>query len=861
VVPEYVGASAPAATAVAYGVDGAAGRRYTEVTDEAGKKTRAYLDGFGNAVQTVLGYGSGDATTTNIAYDALGRRTQLTDPRNIVTTYAVNTRGQVTMRVNPDAGNRGQKFDAAGNLRFSQDANQAAAGQVQFTTYDFAGRPLVSGVGTATFAALDPRETNPTALETTTANWREVRHYDARPSTSAFPWSLFATQIAALTPSNVSGHLAAVASMSNGAWQAELYSYDADGRVATRYTFTQANGGGGVLAALTATASFERNLQNAVTQRSLTVGGSSFYQWYDYDGRGQLSRVYASTSATRPAGATAAYTYDATGRLGERQFEGGPVVPLRYTIRGQIERIGDPAGTAYPFSARYSYHPNGRLLESEFYSAGSASADKRYGYVFGVASWDALNRLRSADYSAWAGAGWTTTAQNDLSSITYDAAGNITGLGRYQQTGTVVDNLAYTYGSGSNRLASVTDYAGATAPAWDAETGGFTYDANGNVKTAPAPYSITAATYDHRNLPLSFTAAGVTTLYRYNAEGQRIGKHSGTGNAVFYLKEGLTTVASVTVGSTGAPTVWHFNLLASSQVIGRHQWNGVRKYYHTDALGSTRTVMEGALVSESYDYDPWGLLMPGRTQSGGTRERFTGKEQDDETGLHYFGGRYYMAALGRWANVDPPADSFPSWSPYNYVLNDPVGTTDPDGLSPAGGGRRCEAANNFASCPIDLGNGYRARLDPTPGADSGPLEIHVYQVGANGRGVERGVWGQNGWMRKHTFDGSDPPGIPRRVVERLNGRSVEFMRREGTIRPGERVRGGAYSPRVAGILSRLNGVTFLLDIGRIHRATQEARRLNVSVWWYQSMQLTGASEEQIEQAVIQSRCGNPCITY
>ena len=31
------------------------------------------------------------------------------------------------------------------NLRYGQDANQAVAGQVAFTTYDFAGRPLVSG--------------------------------------------------------------------------------------------------------------------------------------------------------------------------------------------------------------------------------------------------------------------------------------------------------------------------------------------------------------------------------------------------------------------------------------------------------------------------------------------------------------------------------------------------------------------------------------------------------------------------------------------------------------------------------------------------------------------------------------------
>ena len=61
---------------------------------------------------------------------------------------------------------------------------------------------------------------------------------------------------------------------------------------------------------------------------------------------------------------------------------------------------------------------------------------------------------------------------------------------------------------------------------WDAS---FTYDANGNQLMAPAPYSITATTYDPRNLPLSLTIGGTTTTYRYDNAGQRITKQVGAG--------------------------------------------------------------------------------------------------------------------------------------------------------------------------------------------------------------------------------------------------------------------------------------------------------------------------------------------
>ena len=39
--------------------------------------------------------------------------------------------------------------------------------------------------------------------------------------------------------------------------------------------------------------------------------------------------------------------------------------------------------------------------------------------------------------------------------------------------------------------------------------------------------------------------------------------------------------------------------------------------------------------------------MPGRTLAGPTKEGFTSKERDAESGLDYFGARYYMAALGK----------------------------------------------------------------------------------------------------------------------------------------------------------------------------------------------------------------------
>jgi RHS repeat-associated protein len=73
--------------------------------------------------------------------------------------------------------------------------------------------------------------------------------------------------------------------------------------------------------------------------------------------------------------------------------------------------------------------------------------------------------------------------------------------------------------------------------------------------------------------------------------------------------------------------------------------------------------------------------------------KFTGKERDPESGLDYFGARYYASAHGRFASPDPLAKSASSplpqtWNRYTYTVNNPLKYVDRDGKcsTPAGVG-------------------------------------------------------------------------------------------------------------------------------------------------------------------------------
>jgi RHS repeat-associated protein len=79
----------------------------------------------------------------------------------------------------------------------------------------------------------------------------------------------------------------------------------------------------------------------------------------------------------------------------------------------------------------------------------------------------------------------------------------------------------------------------------------------------------------------------------------------------------------------------------------------------------------GAIVAK-YEYDPYGNVI---AQSGSYGDenpfRFSTKQFDAETGLIYFGGRYYSPGLGRFLNRDPIGE-LGGANLYAFVGNDPV---------------------------------------------------------------------------------------------------------------------------------------------------------------------------------------------
>lgn len=59
--------------------------------------------------------------------------------------------------------------------------------------------------------------------------------------------------------------------------------------------------------------------------------------------------------------------------------------------------------------------------------------------------------------------------------------------------------------------------------------------------------------------------------------------------------------------------------------------------------------------------------------------KFSGKELDEETGLYYYGARYYDPKVSIWLSVDPLAEEYPNIGGYTYCANNPINIIDPDG--------------------------------------------------------------------------------------------------------------------------------------------------------------------------------------
>jgi RHS repeat-associated protein len=113
-------------------------------------------------------------------------------------------------------------------------------------------------------------------------------------------------------------------------------------------------------------------------------------------------------------------------------------------------------------------------------------------------------------------------------------------------------------------------------------------------------------------------------------------------------------------------------------------------WYHPDYIQNVDLItdIDGAAY-ELFLYNPWGEQLHHWTSSSSSWTspyRFNAKELDPETGLAYYGARYYQNKIGVWLSVDPMAKEYQSVSSYCFTLSNPLNLKDPNGKWVEGGG-------------------------------------------------------------------------------------------------------------------------------------------------------------------------------
>ena len=141
------------------------------------------------------------------------------------------------------------------------------------------------------------------------------------------------------------------------------------------------------------------------------------------------------------------------------------------------------------------------------------------------------------------------------------------------------------------------------------------------------------------------------------------------------------------------------------------------KYNLDGHLGSSNVTVDdtGALVSFE-EYYPFGETSFG--SFGKKRYRFCGKEKDEESGLYYYGARYYSPWTCRFVSVDPKSLKYVHQSPFVYADNNPICKIDHNGEG-TGEGEGDRGA----------GNGETAATK----AETKPAPPKVYQVDKKGK--------------------------------------------------------------------------------------------------------------------------------
>lgn len=284
----------------------------------------------------------------------------------------------------------------------------------------------------------------------------------------------------------------------------------------------------------------------------------------------------------------------------------------------------------------------------------------------------------------------------------YDAVGNFEKLIHQAANGNWTRNYSYNETSliegakKSNRLSSTTVGA-ATDP--------YTHDAHGNMTSMP---HLTLMQWDFKDQLNATSRQAVnetpppdkvpeTTFYVYDAGGQRVRKiterQNGKPKAERIYLGGFEIYREFDTNGAGIALEREtLHIMDDNQRIAlvetRTQGNDgspreLIRYQFGNHLGSASLELDDTARIISYEeYYPYGSTSyeaVGKSlKAAAKRFRYTGKEQDEETGFFYYGLRYYASWVGQWIACDPQGTTS-GINLYRYVSSNPIRLVDPDG--------------------------------------------------------------------------------------------------------------------------------------------------------------------------------------
>jgi RHS repeat-associated protein len=167
---------------------------------------------------------------------------------------------------------------------------------------------------------------------------------------------------------------------------------------------------------------------------------------------------------------------------------------------------------------------------------------------------------------------------------------------------------------------------------------------------------------------------------RHQRDGNRVSKSTGT----LYWGAGPLAESD----ANGSAASWKdYVFFGGKRVARRDAADGTIHFFFTNHLGSTSIVTNSSGGrEEDIDYTPYGSIAYG---SSADHYLFNGKERDSETGLDYFGARYYHNNMGKWMTPDwaaaPAAVPYVHFEDpqtlnlYGYLRNNPLLKPDLDG--------------------------------------------------------------------------------------------------------------------------------------------------------------------------------------